>query len=848
MKTTTGQVKTLGDFFGVVPRKLGFEGRNREIVGRDVRSARDTLRADSSFQKEFASTIKTLSTATAQEAQLAFTSLALNLKAQGFEEKQVQTIVDALREEAGRTDIKLDVKSLNFSAESIKQLQQQLSSVLLQFNKDFKIKPTGGQKFLSGFIGRMLGETPEVMDMTNATKKSLSELTTFIVETAKSSEGMFRLSLISSQEYQDGLSGVLTTLNALDESARKVALLEIFKQLEIDATGLLPKLKDAKTQLMLITLLSSGEMNKDSNILKGLMSSNPGAQIVAMKQLTEAFEAYLKVVDKVAEKDKEGDGTGENDGPAKLNALQERIKAIQNQTKAYIVLRNAKVDEATATELSNDAEIASLVLANSKGKSLKYIIALVNKYKKALKDQAKAELQYTSGPELFKKQLERSQAQAALREKLIDMQYAPQIKKENDALGVQEEKLKDINAQIEKVTKSQVEPIQAVIDSNNLALDKIALKEDAINEKYNKQVEALDKIASINQNIANIQKQRLSIADALTRGDISTAAQLMQDARSEQAQSAITGQKEALTATRDAAISALGRNAIEKQNKQLQLEINIIEATQLKTLQAQKQTIENTIESINLNITALNKQVEVTKQGYVYAKGTKEEMDNLDSLIQLANAAGIEFDKTLLSQAGNAQALAAALASALASQKQLGSGATTMEEIKAGYNAGTITAQTITPEQKAVVLQSIKDLNAKIKPQLEKLQKLTGVKKMYGGVVKYMATGGAVGSDTIPAMLTPGEFIVNKAASKAYRPLLERINESKYPGMLGGGGMTQIPVNNISTFMNDNSTAVYNYNLGFSINGSNGSAKDIANAVMREIKNVDSQRIRGQRR
>jgi hypothetical protein len=117
------------------------------------------------------------------------------------------------------------------------------------------------------------------------------------------------------------------------------------------------------------------------------------------------------------------------------------------------------------------------------------------------------------------------------------------------------------------------------------------------------------------------------------------------------------------------------------------------------------------------------------------------------------------------------------------------------------------------------------------------------------GAVKALAFGGrAMGSDSVPAMLTPGEFVMNKAASKAYGPLLERINESKYPGMLGGGGMTQIPVNNISTSMNDNSTAVYNYNLGFSINGSNGSAKDIANAVMREIKNVDSQRIRGQRR
>lgn len=184
----------------------------------------------------------------------------------------------------------------------------------------------------------------------------------------------------------------------------------------------------------------------------------------------------------------------------------------------------------------------------------------------------------------------------------------------------------------------------------------------------------------------------------------------------------------------------------------------------------------------------------------------------------------------------------------MATQKALGSGATTLPEIMAGAKAGTITAQTITPEQKAVVLQGIKQTIAKVNTTVAKLKKTIG--KNYGGIVpKYMANGGrAMGSDTVPAMLTPGEFVVNKAATKAYRPLLERINESKYPGMLGGGGMTQIPVNNVSTSLNDNSTAVYNYNLGFSISGANSNANDIARAVMREIKNVDSQRVRGQRR
>jgi TP901 family phage tail tape measure protein len=846
MKTTTGQVKTLGEFFSVVPTKLPFENRNREIVGKTTRSARDVLRSDAGFQKQFAPTIKTLSTSTAEQARLAFTSLALNLKAQGFATEQVQTIIDALREEAGKTSVVLDVKSLNFSPESIQGLQDQIARLLVTFSRDFKVKPTAAQKFGKGFFASLFGDPIEVMSMTNETKKSLSELTTFVTETSNSAAGMFRLGLINGKEFESTLSATVGTMNTLDEASRRVALIEIFKKLDVDAAPFLKNLQTAKQEMMMIALLTSGVIGKDSPIIKALSSKNSKVRSFGINGLTKAYQDLFGAMEKVNAADTNGDnGPG---ATGKLNALQERIKAIQNQTKAFIILRNAKIDEATATELSNDAEIASLIITNSKGKSLKQIIALVKEYKQALADQIKAEFQYMSGPNLFQKQLERSQAQAALREKLIDLQFAPQIKKENDALAVQEKKLADINAAIEKVTKSQVEPIQAVIDSNSLALDKIALQEDTINEKYNKQIEALDKVASINQDIANIQRQRLSIADALTRGDISAAAQLMQDARAEQAQSAVTGQKDSLTATRDATIAALGRTAIEKQNKQLQLEINIIEATQLKTLEAQKQTVENTITSINANITALNNQVTVLKEGALYSGKTKQDMDDLDDLIAKATAAGIPFTAELLKQAGSAQALAAALQLALSAQKQLGSGATSITDIMAGAKAGTITAQTITPDQKATVLQSIKDLNSKIKGKIAELNKITQG-KMYGGQIKYMASGGlARGSDTVPAMLTPGEFVVNKAAAQAYGPLLNSINESKYPSMLGSnGGMSNTPINNISASVSDNSTAVYNYSLGFNINGTNSNPSDIARAVMTEIKRVDAQRIRGQR-
>jgi hypothetical protein len=152
----------------------------------------------------------------------------------------------------------------------------------------------------------------------------------------------------------------------------------------------------------------------------------------------------------------------------------------------------------------------------------------------------------------------------------------------------------------------------------------------------------------------------------------------------------------------------------------------------------------------------------------------------------------------------------------------------------------------------------------------------------FGGKVKKMATGGIVGgtgmTDKVPTMLTPGEFVINKQATKKFGPLLSAINGSKYPQMLAKGGMVggsgsfsspsfgslrnslsgpsykqnKRPMMNInrpssSPTLADNSTAVYNYNVGINVGGSNINPDAIAKAVMNEIRYVDSQRIRGQR-
>ena len=108
------------------------------------------------------------------------------------------------------------------------------------------------------------------------------------------------------------------------------------------------------------------------------------------------------------------------------------------------------------------------------------------------------------------------------------------------------------------------------------------------------------------------------------------------------------------------------------------------------------------------------------------------------------------------------------------------------------------------------------------KPAREKIP----MQMSYGGMVpKYFAVGGmSRGTDTIPAMLTPGEFVMTKYAVDSYGvDKMKAINSGSYDG-----------------------EKVYNYNLNVNVK-SDANPEDIARVVMTQIRQVDSQRIRAQR-
>ena len=140
-----------------------------------------------------------------------------------------------------------------------------------------------------------------------------------------------------------------------------------------------------------------------------------------------------------------------------------------------------------------------------------------------------------------------------------------------------------------------------------------------------------------------------------------------------------------------------------------------------------------------------------------------------------------------------------------------------------------------------------------------------------GGSVKRMAMGGnvnykgstepapvrmAVGNlvpglgntDRVPALLTPGEFVVRKSVTKQNLGLLKSLNGDVFPQMSGGIGANAVMVPITNTNM-EGSTTLYNNNYSVNVNvgGTNSTADEVANVVIRKIKGINDRGIRGSR-
>ncbi len=437
--------------------------------------------------------------------------------------------------------------------------------------------------------------------------------------------------------------------------------------------------------------------------------------------------------------------------------------------------------------------------------------------------------------------------------------------------------------QIIKEAQDQIAAIQYKVDDKEAALQAIEDQEQKINDKYDERIEALDSIERANASISQQQRGQLTLAEALTSGDIAAAARAAQDMRAQQAADAVTKQKDAVEQSRQYELSNVRaydpvtktyrtRKELEEDIKKLQDEIFKIEEEKiepaqefirLRQIQLDKdiegltvlgktrdawEAIKNQIDLAMINSAKFIESMQLalsTKDKLISAYNNQQASGN-DPISNAAytpepvipgetpeqKAAREAAAKAAADAAAKAAAdKAAADAAAKAAADKAAAEAARIAAINANPNvpsylasqeSGAIGAASIASKQKAAAeaaraasaIQIIADRRAKY-----------GYIAKGGLVPKYFAAGGfAKGTDTVPAMLTPGEFIMSKYAVDSYGvDNLRKINNGAEPG-----------------------GAVYNNTYTLTVNAkTDANPNEIAQAVMSTIKQVDDRRIRG---
>ena len=433
------------------------------------------------------------------------------------------------------------------------------------------------------------------------------------------------------------------------------------------------------------------------------------------------------------------------------------------------------------------------------------------------------------------------------------------------------EEINDLNRDLEMNPFFGDRAIKKIQDENTMLsndLEIINHAADEVNKRYDEQAEALSKVQEINQNILDQQKQQLGLADALTQGDISAAAQAAQDMRATSASQFASGQSDALEQARQNALGSLvgpqsgltQEQITEKQfqnsQKIYQMEtdprrLEILDKIQLKqdqiyALEEKREGAlrkirdledeiwkieENSIEPLQERIDALNytnrllqdsidKQVEGLK---VLGK-TKDEWERINAMLDMdaATKRALAQSADLAGLLSAAEQLNMTWADILAKMAAYANGIPGAVQNARNAIGGIGSDAYVAPQDDAESLAAFEDFLTVVEEldaataaledayekgqwaQFDSLQRrLAAAQDAYnntlpvsdpgsigtgGGIggkygMLYQADGGFIpkGTDTVPAMLTPGEFVVRKSAVDQYgEGFLNDINVQRF--------------------------------------------------------------------
>jgi TP901 family phage tail tape measure protein len=481
------------------------------------------------------------------------------------------------------------------------------------------------------------------------------------------------------------------------------------------------------------------------------------------------------------------------------DGYQQQVDGLKAQSDKFIELKATGLSAAEALSIVTNEQVA---LALASGKSKEEIDKIIVGLRK-VRAQEQATLATINPAKYVKEQIDMAQEYYDVLEREARNIYQPQIDAVNKLIDANEKlietKQRDIEINYDRPIALLNE--QSTILNHDLSL--IDKATEAINKKYSDQEKALNQISEINAEIAEQERGRLSIVNALVEGDVASAAKALQEQRQAAAQAAQERSLTALQSARDAEIaglkspSGLTKIQIEQKLYDISEQIYALEQKQIPVLTEIKK-----LQDANYNY-------QVNSIAPLQAKLDKE-LEAIDVQRKKWNDVQLSIDGAKVRSTEYQNALKG-IEDTLKKVKSLWDDiATSSTKATSSIGGSTPTVLTTTVNGTKITVPNNPG-------------QAWGFAS--GGMVpKYFAAGGfSRGTDTIPAMLTAGEYVVRKSAVDS----------------LGIGTMNSINNGNMP------SSPVYNYSLSVNVEGSNSSPDDIARTVMSEIKRIDSQRVRG---
>ena len=349
------KLKTLGDFFGIVPTKLDYLSRDNATSNTGVnpqqQSAIDTLQKNENFQKDFKNDIQSLKKATNKQAKLVFDSLAIQLRGSGFAPDQINLIVKALQEEAGKTSIKFDFANIDLATpEGILNFDK-------NFNKILKELDAGITQAYMGANSRTQTAAGVFNQFAEGARENLKLASDAATGFINGLTGQLKAGLITADEFSQGMGRIKSSIQTMPKPDQIVLLNEMMKILpenlqkaasgitgtnnkllimEAQALGLTSALAGAIDAML--TLESAVVFGPDDAIAKYKAGNFLKEFENTLNARRKSFEKFAKAgngaTDPYQDPDSASGGKGLTDEEKYLKILEKQINALEAKRDA----------------------------------------------------------------------------------------------------------------------------------------------------------------------------------------------------------------------------------------------------------------------------------------------------------------------------------------------------------------------------------------------------------------------------------------------------------------------------------------------------------------------------------